>query len=188
MNENMVDYKQLEETSINQSMDSGLRVIDPVQVQGQPVYPWAPSVVIQKAGASMVSNEKLVDIDSELMNITRKNSNDPNQHYKPDEIKPVNYDHLQDGFFHSEDTRLTNPASLYRGLTTNRWIELYKGAQDNVIEPFPQRHGDNTHLMFMEIYKPCYAKAFESVGLDEEGRVIKDSEIPNDYHTNYSSI
>ena len=64
MNQNQVDYKKLEETSVNQSMDSGLRVIDPVQVQGQPVFPWAPSVTIQKAGASMVSGQSLVDVDS----------------------------------------------------------------------------------------------------------------------------
>lgn len=183
-----VDYKAMEESSIKQSLGTGTHVMDTVQVEGQPVFPWAPSVTIQKSGASMVSGKTLVDIDSELMNITRKNSKDPNQHYKPDDIKPVNYDHLQDGFFHSEDTRLTNPASLYRGLTTNRWIELYKGAQDHVIEPFPQRQGDNTHLMMMELYQPCYDKAFESVGLDKDGNVIRNDEIPNDYHTNYSSI
>ena len=40
------------------------------------------------------------------MNLTRKQSKDPNKHYKPDENKILNYNHLQDGFFHSEDTLL----------------------------------------------------------------------------------
>ena len=154
----------LENQSNMQSIDSGLRVMDPVQVQGAPVFPWAPTTNLQKVGASMVKDKSLVDIDSELMNLSRKLSNDPNQHYKPEEIKPVVYDHLQDGFFHSEDTRLTNPASVYRGLSTNRWIELHKGAQVNVIEPFDYREGHNTHIMLVDTYEPCIDDALKSIG------------------------
>ena len=171
-----------------QAVNTGIYMMNEIQTETEKVYPWAPSIRLQKSGNSLLQGKELVDVDSELMNLTRKNSKDPNHHYKPDEIKPVNYDHLHDGFFHSEDTRLTNPASLYRGLTTNRWIELYKGAQENVIEPFPLRHGDNTHLMLMETFQPCYTKAFESVGLDSEGRVVKTEEITNDHYTNYSNV
>ena len=42
--------------------------------------------------------------------------------------------------------------------------------------------------MLMETYQPCYTKAFESVGLDSEGRVVKTEEITNDHYTNYSNV
>ena len=44
-----------------------------------PVYPWAPTTHIQKHGAAVADN--LIDIDSELMNITRKLSNNPQEQY-----------------------------------------------------------------------------------------------------------
>ena len=169
----MNDFQQnLETQSNDQAMGPGLRVLDPVQVQGQAVYPWAPTTVIQKSGASMVKDEKLIDIDSELMNITRKISNDPNQHYKPDEKKIIEYQHLKEGFFHREDTRLTNPASTYRGMTNNRWIELYKGAQDNVIEPFEFREGYNTHLMLVDTYEPCIEEALQNISPENDEKKV----------------
>ena len=50
----------------------------------------------------MVSgNTNVVDVDSELMGLNRKNSKDPNQHYKPDEEKIIKYINLEDGFYKS---------------------------------------------------------------------------------------
>lgn len=155
--------KNLENKEVSQSIESGLRVIDPVQVQTPKVFPWAPTTTIQKAGASVSKDQNLIDIDSELMNLTRKQSKDPNKHYKPDENKILNYNHLQDGFFHSEDTLLTNPPSTLRGQTTNRWFELHKPAQENTIEPFDFREGYNTHLMLVDTYEECDVDVLNSV-------------------------
>tara|TARA_B100000427_G_scaffold195455_1_gene162474 strand:- start:1933 stop:2427 length:495 start_codon:yes stop_codon:yes gene_type:complete len=155
--------ENLETQSTLQSINSGLRVMDPVQVQGKPVFPWAPTTTIQKVGASLVKDKSLIDIDSELMNLTRKNSNDPNKHYKPDEKKLINYNHLKDGFFHSDSTLLTNPPSTLRGQTTNRWYELHKPIQVNSLEPFDFREGYNTHLMLVDTYEECDIDVLNSI-------------------------
>ena len=79
------------------------------------------------------------------MNLTRKQSKDPNKHYKPDENKILNYNHLQDGFFHRR-LDLYKSTNTFIGQTTNRWFELHKPAQENTIEPFDLGEKDIIHI------------------------------------------
>ena len=97
-----------------------------------------------------------VDVDTELMGLTRKNSKDPNEHYKPSEEKIVKYLNLEDGFFHQESTLLNNPPHLLRGQTKNRWESVFKNPQENIIEPF-NRLGENTYLDLVDGGDECEA-------------------------------
>jgi len=108
----------------------------------KPVYPWAPTTRIQKGGASVAEN--LVDVDSELMNLTRKLSNNPREQYQPGQgFQPTQP--LQDGHFHQDSSRLTNNAQELRGTGWNRWEPLFFDPQKNSVEPF-RRLGTNTVL------------------------------------------
>ena len=119
--------------------------------QDKPVYPWAPTTTIQGGGASIASN--LVDVDSELMNITRKLSKDPTKQYKPgDGFKPST--NLKDGYFHQESSLLTNNSRELRGTGWNRWEPLFFDPQKNSIEPF-QRIGTNTVLSTLDESLQC---------------------------------
>jgi hypothetical protein len=147
---------QEEMDSINnkQMMGPGMYRLSMAQKDNQPAYPWAPTMVSQRGGVSTVEGVSLVDIDSELMNITRINSKDPKMQYQPDENKKVILKHVQDGGFHQESELLNNPPSLLRGQTKNRWEPLCIDQQASAIEPF-RRLGDDTYLSQIDTYQPC---------------------------------
>ena len=77
--------QELETEATKQSMGTNEYHMKTIRTDGTPVYPWAPTARIQKIGGALLDNKDLVDVDSELIGITRKNSNDPNTHYKPSE-------------------------------------------------------------------------------------------------------
>tara|TARA_B100001094_G_C17943313_1_gene676717 strand:- start:261 stop:734 length:474 start_codon:yes stop_codon:yes gene_type:complete len=147
--------EQYDNANFHQSSSVGNYTLNDIQNQTKSIYPWAPTVRLQKTGNSMVEGKELIDVDSELMNITRKYSKDPTHHYKPDENLVMKYSHVNDGFFHQEDTRLNDPPELLRGQTKNRWINVYKDPQENIIEPFETRIGQNTYLDLMDNHEDC---------------------------------
>ena len=105
-------------------------------------------------GASINQNMSLIDTESDLYNIVNVNSNDPNKKYIPDPNKKVDYLDLKDGFFHEENTLLTNPPSELRGIAKNRFYNLFKDPQKTAIEPF-NRIGEDTYSSILDDYKPC---------------------------------
>ena len=146
--------EQLENESIRQSIGPNEYHLNTIQKEGTPVYPWAPTVRIQKIGGSLLGDRNLTDVDSELIGITRKNSNDPNTHYKPSEEMVLKYLNLEDGFFHQESTLLNNPPTLLRGQVKNRWENVHKDPMQNVLEPF-NRLGEDTYLSTMDSGETC---------------------------------
>ena len=148
--------KKLEEETTIQSLGPGHYFRNTVKTEGEPVYPWAPTARIQKIGGSLLADSNIVDVDSELMGLTRKNSKDPKEHYKPSEEKIIKYLNLEDGFFHQESTLLNNPPHLLRGQTKNRWESVFKNPQENILEPF-NRLGENTYLDLVDGGEECEA-------------------------------
>ena len=139
--------KTLEDMSALPSM----YIFQTEQENDKPVFPWAPTTNIQKQGASISSN--LVDVDSELMNLTRKLSKHPEKQYLPGQgHHPTK--HLQHGFFHQESSLLTNDKNELRGTGWNRWETLFFNPQDNSIEPF-NRIGTNTVLNTLDESITC---------------------------------
>ena len=61
---------------------------------------------------------------------------------------------MKDGFFHSESTRLNDPAFELKGMTKNRWISLKKDPQKTALEPF-LRNGEDTYLDLIDNFKDC---------------------------------
>ena len=146
--------QELETEATKQSIGANEYHMNTIRTDGTPVYPWAPTVRIQKIGGALLDNKDLVDVDSELLGITRKNSNDPNTHYTPSEEMIVKYLNLEDGFFHQESTLLNNPPSLLRGQVKNRWESVHKDPMQNILEPF-NRLGEDTYLATMDVDSEC---------------------------------
>lgn len=84
------------------------------------------------------ANKPAVDISSDLLGITRRASNCPNQQYFPTDktdyqaATPVPDCKLKP----NEQTRLSNPPSTLRGSGWNRWEWLCRNPQENVIPEF----------------------------------------------------
>jgi len=121
------------------------------QVRNRISYPWAPTTILQQNGGSLM-DQNFFDIDSELKNITRKLSNNPNEKYIPSpegaEVKMINF---QDGGYHQISSRLTNNAFELKGVGINRWEPLFFDPQKNAVEPF-RRIGENTVLYTLDTH------------------------------------
>ncbi len=135
------------------TIEPGMYFQNPLQLRNETIYPWAPTAIIQKAGASLSSDKSLIDVNSDLLNIVRPLSKDPTlQHLGPEPSQPLS--HLKDGFFHQESSLLNNPPMFLRGQTKNRWEHLPIDPQANAIEPF-LRNGLDTYLDVMDNFEEC---------------------------------
>lgn len=149
------ESQQLESMN-KESMGPGLYMLDVSKKLNQVVYPWAPTVRLQKMGASINQNMSLIDTESDLYNIFRVNTRDPTKKYIPDPDKKIDYLDLKDGFFHEESTLLTNPPSELRGVAKNRFYNLFKDPQKTAIEPVKiGRIGEDTYSSILDDYKSC---------------------------------
>ena len=142
--------EKYENDSVIRSNFAGEYILNDIQTKTEMVYPWAPTIIMQKSAGSFVEKNDIVDISSELLNITRPNSNVPSEKWMG-ENPSKEFVKLTDGLFHQESTLLNDPPMLLRGQTKNRWIELQQNPQENVIEPF-KRDGDNTYLSLIDNY------------------------------------
>ena len=137
-----------------ESMGPGLYMLDVSKKLNQVVYPWAPTVRLQKMGASINEDMSLIDTESDLYNIVRVNTKNPCKKYIPDPEKKIKYKDLPDGFFQEENTFLTNPPFELKGQTKNRFYNLFHDPQKTAIEPF-NRIGIDTYSTILDDYKPC---------------------------------
>ena len=98
--------------------------------------------------------KSMVDVNSDLIGITRKASRDPCSFYKPStnieySATPVT---LCTAGSRSEDTRLSNPPCTLRSTGFNRWEWLCKDPQERVEIPFDTFV--NSQLLLKDNYRP----------------------------------
>lgn len=152
-------YKQ----QLNESVGPGVYMLGKPNISCEPCYPYAPSVRLDRQGNSVSSRQALIDIDSELSNITRKLSRDPKDKYIPNcpnsmctsgevcgqgvvgnckehnrgqRVGDNDLLHFKDCFIPAEDTRLSNPSCNLRSTGWNRWEWLCHDPQERVMMPF----------------------------------------------------
>ena len=125
----------------------------------EPCFAQSPQIRMQRQGVSIDPNRPLIDVDSELMNLTRDASNCPSKKYIPDGSqcgkvnKEENLQHGKDCFFTVEDTRISNPACNLRGTGWNRWEWMCLDPQDRVLIPFD--NNINNRLVVKDNHRPC---------------------------------
>jgi hypothetical protein len=135
----------------------------------QPCFAESPQIRLQRQGVSVAKNMPLIDVDSELMNLTRPATNCPSRKYIPDgnqcnedhklnEAK-TNVEHGNDCFFQVEDTRLSNPSCNLRGTGWNRWEWLCLDPQERVLMPFD--YNINNRLVAKDNHRPCIPKPID---------------------------
>ena len=125
----------------------------------------SPQVRLQKSGVSIDPNTPLIDIDSELLNLTRSSTNCPSKKYIPDgsqcgmtnpKDEEKNLKHGKNCYFDVEDTRLSNPPCTLRGTGWNRWEWLCLDPQERVHIPFD--YNINNRLVVKDNHRPCIPK------------------------------
>ena len=151
---------------LNQSVGPGAYVLNQPHISCEPCYPYSSSIRLQKSGGSINSKISMVDLDSELLGLYRKNSNNPDKKYKPkcpdslcnsgEPCGPgvssscshnINIKSSErqgdeallkwnDCFEPPEDTRLSNPPCTMRETEINRFEWLCEDPQNNVEIPF----------------------------------------------------
>lgn len=134
----------------NETFSNGISnyMLDTVRVDTTGIMPNDPSIKYQNSGIYRNTNAGFMDVNSEILNITRSLTNDVNGQYLGNGSSEVT---IQMGDFSSKYSRLDEPAFELKGQTKNRWFKLPIDPQSNVIEPF-KRLGANTHLTLVDNY------------------------------------
>ncbi len=182
MSFNRLDYDiNAYRQQLNESLGPGVYTINMPRVDCVGCYPTDPYQRLQVQGGSVSKSMPLVDVDSELMNITRKLSKDPSKKYIPrcpdsmctsGEVcgqgvagqcsKHARGQRYGDNDLHNfpdcrrigtEDTRISNPTCTLRGTGWNRWEWLCINPQERVEMPFDWNI--NTNIMFRDNHRPC---------------------------------
>jgi hypothetical protein len=142
-----------------------------------PVLPKDPRYIAQSSGVSISKNTSLIDIDSELIGISRNLTRCPDRKYMPDanasfqcgaqtgkvrngcqpfdKVCVNNTEILQfsDNGLWTEDTKLSNPACTLRGTGFNRWAWLPMDPQERVLHEFD--YEINSKLLSKDNHRPC---------------------------------
>jgi hypothetical protein len=134
----------------------------------EPCHTTDPYIRLQSHGANVNKKNNLIDIDSELIGITRNNTGCPEKKYIPNPIgnncrdgvdkvcinlsdnRPIE---TKNCFDNTEDTRLSNPSCNLRGTGWNRWEWLCKNPQERVTEPFDFQI--NSRIIAKDNHRAC---------------------------------
>lgn len=106
-----------------------------------------------KYGDSVCENSKLIDVSSELLNITRRASNCPKDKFAPPVDVCNKVDLMDCKSIKSEDTRFSNPSSTLRGTGWNRWEWLCQNPQDNALRSFT--NNVSNRIVVKDNHRPC---------------------------------
>ena len=141
-------YKHL----LRESVGPGDYVISMPRVDCKKCYFPSPDVRINHTGAG--SCRDLIDVDSELMGITRKATNCPSSKYLP-QGKDFCEQYLGEDCMGltTEETRMSNPPCTLRGTGWNRWEWLCRNPQERVLIPFD--YMVNNRLLAKDNHRPC---------------------------------
>ena len=145
--------------------------------------PIDPRIIAQSKGVSISKNTSMIDIDSELIGITRNLSDCPDRKYFPDQnasfqcgaqtgkySKGCNNNsklcvddsqkmNFTDCGLTTDDSRLSNPPSTLRGTGFNRWEALPFNPQERVTQPFDFQI--NSKLLSKDAHRPCIPRPID---------------------------
>lgn len=152
LNYDTCTYKQ----NLLQSVGVGDYVLGMPQINCGACFSPDPTLRQGIAPATIQPLRDLVDTDSELMGITRRATNCPQQHYLPGPsvLSSVQVP-LQDcRALPVETTRLSNPPCTLRGNGWNRWEWLCQDPQNAGVE-MPFRYNVNERMLAKDNHRPC---------------------------------
>ena len=160
-----------------ETIGPGLYQLTRPENQSIPVLPKDPRYIAQSSGVSISKNTSLIDIDSELIGISRNLSDCPDRKYMPDAnasfhcgaqtgkvrngcrpgdklcVDNSQVLNFNDNGLYTEDTRLSNPPCTLRGTGFNRWENLPIDPQSRVLHEFDYQI--NTKILSKDAHRPC---------------------------------
>ena len=144
-------------TDIKQSKGPGGYVMETPMPHCQPCFSSDARMQFGRSGHSECSDRSLIDVDSDLIGITRRASRAPSCQYKPptspNDICPLR--HVPDCtnlVLAVQDTRLNNPPCTLRGTGWNRWEWLCTDPQEHAILSFDT--GIDTSIITKDNHRP----------------------------------
>ena len=162
LNYDTCSYKHV----LRESIGPGEYQLGTPAISCDPCFPKDPAYRLQRSGVSVSSKEPLIDIDSELMNITRTSSNCPSKKFLPNESQngtmcegTPNVNYKECDMPTAEETRISNPACNLRGTGWNRWEWLCQDPQERVLIPFD--YNINNRLVVKDNHRPCIPKPID---------------------------
>lgn len=142
------------EHNLRQSSGTGDYWLQTPSIECMKCFPGDPSINAQQSGVAKCANRPLVDLDSELMGLTRKASNCPKDKYVPSAQPFCQTDKLRDcRAIPREETRLSNPPCTLRCTGWNRWEWLCQNPQANVLAPFD--FNISNRIVVKDNHRPC---------------------------------
>jgi hypothetical protein len=133
-----------------------------------PCFPQSPHIRVRRGapppGMEGCSAADIVDIDSELLGITRRASRCPSTRYQGQGPAPMPCHQkavassLCDPLA-PEETRLSNPPCTLRCRGWNRWEFLCRNPQDKVLPPF--EHDVSYRLVVKDNHRPCVTQPMD---------------------------
>lgn len=140
--------------NLRQSVGSADYQIGTPMPHCQPCFAKDPALSLGKGAATTCAGRPLVDVDSELKQLTRPATNCPTQQFLPTgeycstaAVKDCQTE------LPAENTRLSNPACSLRGTGWNRWEWLCQNPQEKVELPFD--FNINNRLIVKDNHRPC---------------------------------
>lgn len=186
---------------LNQSVGPGLYHLNQPGKANKPCIPTKPGLNLQKSGACLKKNTNMVDLDSELLGLFRKQTRNPDKHYKPLQsitscndgepcgngvssccsyqtkitgVDDSNILHYADCFQPPEDTRLSNPPSTLKEIGFNRFEWLCRNPQQNIEKPFA------TNICNRTLIKDNHIPEIP-IPLDETSCLPQGDSLPKEY-------
>lgn len=138
---------------LRESIGPGDYMINAPRVDCDGCYFPSPDIRMNHYGAGVCEKE-VIDVDSELMGITRKNTNCPAEKYTPKDTEFCKMTMPKDCYgLTREDTKLSNPPCTLRGTGWNRFEWLCQNPQSKALMPFD--FNINNRLIVKDNHRPC---------------------------------
>jgi len=121
---------------LRETTGSGAYMLQTPRVDCEGCFYPNPRIRIDRYGGA-VCDKNLIDVDSELIGITRRNSRCPTERYIPTGKEFCKTAPMKDCYIlDPEDTRISNPPCTLRSTGWNRWEWLCQNPQDHAVVPF----------------------------------------------------
>ena len=135
------------------SVGPGMHQLEESLRTSKVAYPWAPGSNISREDQGGAGD--LIDVQSELNNLSRPLTKDISKEYSPFTAQQFNKPIYGKGqYFDQVNSRISDPAFDLKEFGINRWEHLQINPQDNCIEPF-RRLGVNTVLDTLDKHSKC---------------------------------
>ena len=160
---------------LRESIGPGDYLLNTPRVDCEGCFFPAPDIRLDGYGGGVCEKE-IIDVDSELMGITRKATNCPAGKFIPGQQHVCEMKMPRDCHgLTREDTKLSNPPCTLRGTGWNRWEWLCRNPQDKALMPFDWNI--NNRLVVKDNHRPCVPQPVDqntSLPPAENNRIVYD--------------